>query len=64
MVHIGRGFQVLVDRRKVVETVANRHQAGNLGLTSFLNNNKLLYRVIYYEPYMGVSIEILHDFVQ
>jgi hypothetical protein len=47
-----------------VEAVTDRYQPGNLGLAGFLNNNKLFNRVINNEPYMGVSIEVLHDYVQ
>jgi hypothetical protein len=61
MVYIGGGFKVFVHCGKVVERITDRYQPGNLGLAGFLNNYKLFYRVIYYEPYMGVSIEILHD---
>jgi hypothetical protein len=60
MIHVGRGFEVFVDLRKVMKAVANRNDPGNGSLTGFLNNYELLNRVIANEPYMGVSIKILH----
>jgi hypothetical protein len=61
MVYMGGGFKVLVDGGKVPETVTNRYQPGYLSLPGFLDYYELLDRVINYEPYMGVSIKILHD---
>jgi hypothetical protein len=60
MVHVGRGLEVIVYLDKVVETIANRNEPGNGSLAGLLNNYELLNRVITNEPYMGVSIKILH----
>jgi hypothetical protein len=64
MVHIYRGLKVLVDLTKIVKAVTYRDQTGNRDLTGFLNNNELFNRVITNEPYMGMSIKILHGFIQ
>jgi hypothetical protein len=43
-----------------MEAVANRDNTVYLGLAGFLDNNKLFNRFITNEPYMGMSIKILH----
>jgi hypothetical protein len=61
MVHVGRRLQIIVYSGKIVKTVTNGDNTVYLNLTGFLNNNKLLNRVIANEPYMGMSIKILHN---
>jgi len=47
-----------------VETIANRDNPVHGSLTGFLNDNELLNGVFNNEPQMGVSIKILHRFIQ
>jgi hypothetical protein len=64
VIHVKGGFEVVINRGKIVEAVANGHDSGNLGGPSLLNYHKLFYRVINNKPHMGVSIKILHGFFQ
>jgi len=60
MIDICGGFKVIVNPDKIVEAIAYGNETGNRSLSGFLYNNELLNRVIANEPYMGVSIKILH----
>jgi hypothetical protein len=64
MVHIGGRFEILIDPAKIMKTVTDRDYTVNGSLAGLLNNNELLNRVITNEPYVGVSIKILHGFIQ
>jgi hypothetical protein len=64
MVHIRGGFEVIIDLHKIMKAVTYRHKSPNRSLAGFLDNNELLDRVLTNEPYMGVSIKILHGLVQ
>jgi hypothetical protein len=47
-----------------MKAIAYRNEPQNGSLAGFLNNYNLLNRVIANEPYMGVSIKILHGLIQ
>jgi hypothetical protein len=64
VVYMGGGFKVFIYHHKIMETIAYRNKPGDGRLPGLLNNNELFNRVITNEPYMGVSIKILHGLVQ
>ena len=62
MVHGGRGFEGGIYDAKVMETVADADDTGDVALLSFLYDTKLLDGIIVDKPDMGVSIKNLHGF--
>jgi len=48
VIHGLSGFDGRIHDTEVMQAVADAHDAGNLRLFSFLDNPKLLYRVVIY----------------
>jgi hypothetical protein len=62
VIHVKGGFEVVINRGKIVEAVANGHDSGNLGGPGLLNYHELFNGIINNKPHMGMSIKVLHGF--